>query len=212
MRIDTIPIDPAWFAHRHEANAPNVRTPGLHLSDIYKSVMMEIAPDRFDKRDKDGQPIPPNDVDFETGFACEEMIARGLSLRHPGLWRPGEVVHHPDGARTSIIGSPDGVDTEPLPWQLVEYKSTKMSARQPITDPKFYHYFLQIKGYLYMLNAEYGLGMHTAALFVCFICGDYSQGPASPAQILGWRFTFTEKELIDNFALLMRQARKKGML
>lgn len=212
MLVAPVAIGPDWFEARHAANAPNVRTPGLHLSDIYKSYMVEVAPKRFDKRDKEGNPIPANVVGFEMGFAVEEMIAQGMSVRHPGLWRPGEVVHQPEGARVPIIGSPDGVDIEPNPWQLVEYKSTKMSARQPITDPKFYHWFLQMAGYLYMLNAAYGLGMDTALLIVCFICGDYAEGPATPSQILAWRFTFTEQEIIDKFAMLIRHARKKGML
>lgn len=207
--VQSVPISAADLLVRHEGKA---RTPGLHLSDIYKSLCVEMDRKRFD-------PDKPMDmVRVETGNAFEEVLEIGLAMRHPGLVRPGEIVH--DG----IIGSPDGLlFLEVFTWLLLEYKATWMSSRDgmgtvnPATGEftphrKFWHWFVQMKGYLYMLNQVYGVGMTDAQLVVLFVNGDYSKGTGTGPSLLSWIYRFSEEELLRNWAMLLQHARRKGML
>jgi hypothetical protein len=209
--VSTVDISPADLIVRHELNVPHVRSGGLHLSDIYKSICVEMDRKRFD-------PDKPMDlIRVETGSAFEQILELGLSARHPGLLRPGEV--ECDG----IIGSPDGIDITPSPWRLTEYKATWMSSRGGIgtienglftPHRKFWHWFVQMKGYLYMLNQAYpGLGMVEAQLIVFFVNGDYSKGMGGTGpQLLSWIFEIPPDDQLRNWAMLLQHAIRKGML
>ena len=209
-----VDISPADLILRHDQNAPHERTRGLHLSDIYKSICVEMDRKRFD-------PDKPMDmVRIETGTAFEQVLEIGLVARHPGLVRPGEV------ACDGIIGSPDGlllVELAEILWRLLEYKATWMSSREgmgtinPVTGEfvphrKFWHWFVQIKGYLYMLNRVFGFGMTQVQLVVLFVNGDYSKGNGTGPQLLSWVYEFSEDDQLRNWVMLIQHARRKGML
>ena len=90
---------------------------------------------------------------------------------------------------------------------LGEFKRTKYSMRGAPTDKKFQKWICQMQAYCYHLDTT------VARLFVLFIMGDYSyKPPDGDEQIKAWEFTFTKRELADNWNLLVRHARKKGLL
>lgn len=207
MIVEPRVITTEHLAVRHAANAPNERTPGLHLSDVIKSIMCDLQPKRFDKS------RPLDLMKFEFGFAFEAAMEFGLSLRHPGLLRPGEI--ECDG----ILCSPDGVDIEVEPWRGYEYKFTKMKAPPadgPGTDdpdcngirndPRFFHWWCQIKCY------AHAMALTDFSLVAGFINGDYREGPASPEQIRAWDISFNPRDTSEAWAMVLQHARSKGML
>lgn len=214
MIITPVEISSADLEDRQAANSPNERSAGLHQSTIIKSICVELDPKRFN-------PDTPMDrVRLETGFAFERALEGGLINRHPGLLRPGEV--ECDG----IAGSPDGIITDLDPWRVAEYKATWMSsgisravlkaafAGDPdaikicisaIGHKKFWHWIVQIKGYCYMT------GLPNARLIAWFCMGDYDRAFGGP-QILAWDLDFTERDLAENWQMLVGHAKQKGML
>jgi hypothetical protein len=209
-----IELSPDDFDIRLHANAPNERSTGLHQSTIIKSIMAERYPKRFD-------PSKPLDqVKAESGFAYEHILEQGLSLRDPGLFRPGEISH------LGIAGSPDGIRIPEIGlWRLQEYKCTWMSCSKSISDPKFRHWIMQVKGYLYMLNESLGLApkMLECDVTAFFVNGNWAwedrasvwkpgtvEKPGPKMYTLP--LTFTELELEQNYAELVKHARKKGWL
>ena len=222
MRLTPTTIAVEDLINRHVANAPNVRSEGLHQSDIIKVMMKELEPKRFDKRDKvTGEPLPMDWVKIEAGFAFETILEDGLAARHPNLIRPGEV--ELDG----ITGSPDGLDIGTL--QLKEYKATWMSSgldnetveaaragvqravdlyNDAIQHKKFWHWFVQVKGYLHMLSVTYGYDTFSCELIPFFVMGNYrDSGP----QLLSWSIDFTPRELAENWQMLINVGKSKGM-
>ncbi len=213
MIVQSYAISLEEFADRREANAPNERSVTLHQSDIIKSLCIARDRERFD-------PSKPMDMRaIEMGFAFETVMESGLVIRDPGLVRPGEVTH------LGITGSPDGLYVDTDPWKLAEYKATKMSCRQPITDPKFWHWLVQIKGYIFALNESMGLHppMTQCWLYALFVNGDnsYKNQPCAwsggRVEVQGSHLhkmllTFTAEELQNNYAMLVKHARSKGWL
>lgn len=163
---------------------PN-RSPGLHLSTIIKSVMMVLEPDRF---------TGPLDVPrVETGCAFEDLLAESLA-RRIGWSKPGEFV------KDGVIGSPDGLDADA--WRVDEVKCTWVSDKDGLDHPKLSHWMLQVKGYCHMLATT------QARMYVLFVNGDYK--PPRPV-LRVWDLTFTDRELADNWTMLLTHARKREM-
>ncbi len=194
--------DQNLIARLGQSSSVGVRTLGVvHLSDIYGSLMRRLQPDRFGK---------PFDQDaytrMEVGIAFENILEQGLAEKFATV-RPGEIVS-PEG----VFMSPDGVN--PTLDAGEEYKATWMSSRSngttPYTDEngepseKYIHYFFQVKGY-----AKW-LGTNRFLLRVLHINGDYTY-PLTP-QFLTHLIEFTDKELDDNWTLLMNHARSEGLL
>jgi len=74
-------------------NAPTegyVRTPGLHMSDLYGSLYKGLNPKRYDKRDAEGNPLPFDDLKMEIGMAFEGVLEPLLRSRFIEAERPGE--------------------------------------------------------------------------------------------------------------------------
>jgi hypothetical protein len=175
-----------------------VRTPGLHMSDLYGELFKQLDPKRFDKRDKDGNPEPMDLTKLELGTSFEEILEPVLIERLLGS-RPGEFTTE-DG----VIFSPDQLFVEDS-GELVlgELKLTWMSSRGAPMDEKFAKWICQMQAYCYHLDIS------RARLFALFVNGDYR--PPSP-KLLAWEFGFTKKELRDNWDTLVRIGRKKGLL
>ena len=178
-----------------------VRTPGLHVSQIIKSICIDIDPKRF-KQENERLPWER----FETGFTFERVLEMALQSRRADIFRPGEVEQ--DG----IILSPDGIDpdgsifsfaTPGDPFILEEYKFTWMSSREAPDATKFLHWFWQMKAYCHALQTT------RARLRVMFINGNYTDN--SPIYRV-WDIQFTERELLENWHMLVQHARAKGWL
>jgi hypothetical protein len=177
--------------------ASHLRSEGVHLSTVLKDLLADKDPKRFDR----SKPIDM--IRVEAGFAFEAALEQALAARHPGLMRPGEVVCE------GLIGSPDGLDLEADPPYLAEYKCTWMSSAHGIEDARFWHWWVQVRCYLYMLHEACGLDVLDALLIALFVNGDYrGSGP----QLLAWRATFDRRELIEAFAMVVNHGRRKGLL
>lgn len=188
------------FEHGLDLGKPTegyVRTPGLHMSDLYNSLHRTLDPKRYDKRDAKGNPQPMDMTKVETGTSFEEILEATLARRLLGD-RPGEFTT-PEG----IIYSPDYLFFEEDDTILGEFKLTWYSSRNAPFDEKFDKWFTQMKAYLYHLS------MKRARLYVLFVNGNYK--PPSP-KLLAWNITFTQRELTDNWNMLVRHAKKEGLL
>lgn len=182
------------------------RSDGLHLSRVTHDILCGLDPERYD--DREGG---PNWMNFIMGLVFERVLEMAWLDREsqvrPELIRPGEV--HLDG----IIGTPDAYDT--LLGRPEEAKCTKKSCRQPITDNKFWHYWVQLKAYCKMLGCTEGV------LWVLFINGNYnrtekladgSHDPESGYIIKGWEAKWTQLEIDENWAMLWRHAQRRGWI
>ena len=71
-------------------NTPDfVRSPGLHMSDIYNSLFKAIDPKRYDRRDEDGNPEELNRAKMEAGSGFETRVEPLIAAKWGGC-RPGE--------------------------------------------------------------------------------------------------------------------------
>lgn len=172
--------------------ASPVRTPGLHLSQIIRSICASLEPNKY----QDG---PVNPLYTDPGFTFERVLETAWSSRQAGeIVRPGEFEH--DG----ILCSPDYIDfadaTCPV---LVESKMTEMSMVDCPTAPKFRKWLWQIAAYCKVLN------LHRARLHVLWLKGDYK---AVRRAYEVFQIDWEQKELDHTWALLMNHAREKGWL
>ncbi len=181
---------------------PQVRSPGLHVSQIVKSICQELYPRRFGKA---GEEEDFSWERMEMGFAWEEVLSQGLitrfnRVRSDIIMHPGEVEVDVDG--TTIYMSPDGINLEEE--SVEEYKCTWASSfTRKIDDDFFAHWIWQTKAYCY------GVGMEATIFRVLFINGDYrGSGPV----VKTWRVEFTELEIEENWEMLCNAARSKGWL
>ncbi len=198
-----------------------VRSPGLHMSDLYGSYFKLIQPKRYDKKDANGDPEEMDEVIMEEGMAFEDWLEPTLRKRLGGD-RPGEFfTQHSEAC--SLHGSPvrngavichcgAGVAYSPdwifdAEWVLGEFKRTKYSLREAPYHEKFDKWVCQMMVYCYHLK------MLEAWLFVLFINGDYSfKSPDGDEQIVKWVFEWTQPELDRNWNKLVRHGRKVGLI
>jgi hypothetical protein len=177
-----------------------VRSKGLHLSSILESVEQTLAPRDYDSEGRDWEPYR------KLGFVWEKALQAAYlqsAIDQGDLVDPGEV--HKDG----VAMSPDGLN---LQGHLEEWKLTWKSSRRVETDGidgAFPRWFWQMKSYCL------GLGTNVAILRVFFVNGNYGwlkgKGDSGPEE-RSWKFTFTERELLDNWNMLINHAKKRKML
>lgn len=191
-----------------QSSSSGIRTTGvLHLSDIYKSLMVRLQPKRF------GKPMDADSMKrMEIGIAFENVLEKGLADKYATV-RPGEIVS-PEG----VYMSPDGVN--PSLDAGEEYKCTWMSCRpikggkSPYTDeygmptPKYIHWFFQMKGYAKWLDTQRFL------LRTLHVNGDYSfiNGKPCGPLFLSHLIEFSEEEIDENWDMHIRHAKEEGML
>ncbi len=185
------------IAHGLTLNKPTdgyVRSEGVHMSTLYNSLYAELEPKRFAKTGE------PDAAKMELGTAFEEVLEVALATRILGD-RPGEFT-----TEGGIIYTPDHLIFNGY-TKLGEFKATWMSIRKGITDPRFDKWFCQMKCYCHHLQTPY------ARLYVFFVNGDYTyKPPHGGASLRAWDIVFTSRELKDNWAMVERNARKKGLL
>jgi hypothetical protein len=193
-----------------------VRTPGRHMSDIYGAWYKQADPDRYDKRLDDGTPEPMNMLKLELGTTYEEIFEEALKIRLLGE-RPGEFCIHPwthehlelDDPR-GIIFSPDHLIFNGV-TRLGEFKFTWYSCRYDITDQRFEKWFTQMRLYCFALKLRY------ARLYAMFVNGSYPKwtkeyGGAPSPQLLAWDIEFSQRELTNEWNLMMRFAASEGLI
>lgn len=171
-----------------------VRSPGLHVSDIYTGLYQCLEPKRYRK---DSQPNP---VLMAMGTAWEKhleylLLKNGINASRPAEFRSEE----------GIYFSPDLIIFNGE-TRIGEIKLTSMSARDMPTEPttcfpgKMSKYLTQIMSYALKLGVEH------ARLYVLFL-----HQPHDP-QFRCYDIEFTDQELRDNWSMMMNFARSKGML
>lgn len=175
------------------------RSPGLHLSDVLKPLLQSVDEKRFSSGG-----IDP--VRFHLGFIWEEVLSQAFARTMEGRESQLEVESEMCGRR--MYFTLDAVDTEK--WRVHEYKATWMSARHPIEDHRFWHYFVQMKAYCKVVESR------EAELWVLFINGDYSRekGMGGP-QMKRWEVEFSESEIEENWLMLenkMKQLIREGVI
>ena len=169
-----------------------VRSPGLHVSDIYGDFFQALEPNRY-KSDK------PNPLLLALGTAWEHHLEFLLDKNGLKVIRPGELFT-PEG----IAYSPDGLLTGED--RLVEYKLSSMGTKDLPTDPasrfhpKFDKWVYQMATYCHHLETP------RARLYFCSI---YS--PRAP-QLVTYDIEFTVRELQEYWNTLRNHARNRGML
>ena len=197
-----------------------VRSPGLHMSDIYNSLYKKLDPKRYDKRDEDGQPEEMNWTKVGAGTAFEIQLEPQVAAVYGGC-RPGELfTQHTrecsaykrpvrDGNVLCVCGagvaySPDWLFEEPI---LGEFKFSWYSCKNFPHEDKFDKWVCQVKSYLHHLK------LTVAWVFPYWVNGIYPRGgPPTPEFAKAYELVFTPKELLDNWSTLLRHAKKEKMI
>ncbi len=170
------------------------RSVGLHLGDIIKAYARATGQD---KHWGNGSNDPR--MNFEKGFIWEDVFSEiwGRRMADRGRNEAGCLVQ-PEYEVDGIYLTPDLVDLDTD--TLDEYKCTTRSMNKFDALETFFDLWLvQIKAYLY------AIGIVRCRLIVMFLCGDYKPPfPTPRAKLL----TFTQRELDDNWSMVMNFARK----
>lgn len=178
-----------------------IRSPGLHASTIYSDLFKDLEPKRYDIRDKEtGEPIALNTVLMAIGTAWEKHFEYLLG-------KSGYVVQRPDEfmSEDGIAFSPDLLQFNGV-TRVWEIKYTSMSVKDLPTavanclPPKFDKYDAQMKLYAYWLNIHHG----TLAVVL-------NHQPWDP-QFRMFNLEWNDRELADNYLMLMNYAKHKGLL
>lgn len=178
------------------------RSKGLHISDVYGALFQELEPKRFDKN----RPLDP--LRLELGLEFELILEEALRNRLTNAGeRPGEMV-----TEEGIFYSPDLVIFNGV-TRVGEIKLTFMSCREMPTErttagfpPKFDKWMVQVKAYCRCLETRY------ARLYALFVCGDYNKTTGMAPQFRAWDLEFSQRELDENWSMLMMFAKDAGML
>lgn len=193
-------------------NAPGYeRSGGLHMSDIYNSLYEALYPKRYTQGE-----LPL--AKLEAGMVFEEMLEEGFKVRLASTGRPGEFMT-PEGVAYSpdllIFNGDTTLGEIKLTWYSCRYAPVSREQAEAAGQPhlandrdefdseRFDKWFTQIKAYCYHLK------LHKARLIVCFVNGNYK--PPTPV-VLAWDLQFSQRELDENWAMLLNHARSEGML
>jgi hypothetical protein len=224
----TLVDDPELIARVGQSGSFGQRSDGLHLSDIYKRLMIRLQPKKYG-REIDADALRR----MEVGILFENILERGLMEKFATV-RPGELFS-PEG----IAMSPDGVNPNLIAGE--EYKATWKSCRGGLVDgygmplDKYIVWFIQMKGYAKWLEVLRFI------LRVLFVNGDYTWhrapncydiGPCAPFDplytgkkpkcgggscscgplFLSYDVRFTQDEIDENWQMLLNVAAEEGML
>jgi hypothetical protein len=172
------------------------RSRGVHISQIYGDLHRRLDPTRF----TGGEPDP---LLLEAGLAWETILEEGLKARM-AVSRPGEFVS-PEGIKLSpdlvMFNGSVKVGEIKLTWMSCKEMPVERSNHLP---PKFSHWLRQIQFYCSVLDTD------QARLIAFFVNGDYgkSRGP----RLLAWDMLFTQRELNENYQMLIRHGEEMGLL
>lgn len=121
---------------------------------------------------------------------------------NPGRWIKGW-----EECLDGVYGTPDFIDLDPNSlayddhdFSVEECKCTWMSARNDIYSEKFWKYKVQLMAYCKMLGTCLG------HLHVLFVNGEYEKGVLGTPIYRVWRAEFTQRQLDQNWNMLMKHA------
>lgn len=157
-----------------------VRSPGLHMSQIYNSLFTFLDPKRYGNN----QPRP---LMMALGTAWEHHLEFLLGKAGMSIIRPGELF-----TTEGIAYSPDGIltDRNPNHHRLIEYKLTWMSPKDlPTTQTNVFP--AKFNKHLHqMMNYCFHLEMPRARLYLCCVNESIRQ-----PELFVYDFEFTSQEL-----------------
>jgi hypothetical protein len=210
VKIESIPLDISLIRGSVPIN-DGERSSGLHVSDIIASLNEQV------------DPLPEALLDYygRVGFVVERVFEYGIASAclSDRYIRLGEL--ELDG----IAGSPDMIDTEQ--WTVIDTKCKWCSSKwagvegatqqeiQDAVSSKFWKESVQLKTYCHMVTQCTEKACNVGELWFCFINGDYKEiakGVRSPPHWVARRFTFTNAELKDNWAMLVNHAKEQGWM
>jgi hypothetical protein len=161
------------------------RQPGLHLGEVTRSMLNRAG------LGYKGAGFNDMELTAEIGLLWERGLSRIMADKY--AFRPPQI------QKDGIWMSPDGmgIGTDPLgiaPITVEEYKATWKSSRNQPED--VFGYMIQAKSYCLVM------GTNVAVMRVFYIVGDYrGSGPVYRVS----RILFTDKELEDNWAMVLRE-------
>lgn len=202
------PFDLRSRSQQYTERTPD--TPGwVHFSTILNDLLIKKDPTRYSD---EGRHDDVKWMNFMMGLVLERALElawldREMEVR-PELIRPGELrcPINEDGS-SGIIITPDAFDTGL--GRPEEYKLTKMSCRQPITDDKFWKYWTQL-----MCQCKVA-GCLTGVLRVLHINGNYSRDDKDPESgyvIKSWEWTWTQLQIDERWAMIVGHGIRAGLL
>lgn len=172
---------------------------GLHVSTIVQSILRALAPAKYNRVFAEEQSFSYQEI----GNIIEDLMARQLARRMRRWHKPKPRVFR------GVWGSPDGWD--PATRTIDEIKVTWVSETDFFTvddqghieseSEKFMAYRLQFLFY------ALAWGARRVRLHVLFINGKYPRGGGPVPSARTFIFTFTTRELEENFIQLAIQAR-----
>lgn len=189
--IIEIPFDYSTLSLSEEDEF-RTRTPGLHLSDITKAMLLEAGLKKW----KDEPDSIKRQMQFQKGFLWERVIGHILTLsdKRPILYRPGE--YQTDG----VIGTPDAINlTENA---LEEWKATAISTKNLTKDNLFYE----------KPEWKWAAGWHCAHFQLPYVIFRIWHHREFDPTVKQYQVSFTLAELRDNKEKLINFARYKGLL
>lgn len=178
LRID---FEAAMTAYFRERNLK--RSAGRHLSEVLHYIIKNTDPRRLGK--------DVNLAMFLRGFMWEEVLS-GVFGPMLGKWKQLEV------DRDGIFMTMDGFNTER--WRVKESKSTKKSARHPITSNMFWPWHMQVMGYADYFDTD------ECELAVLYINGAYELGGGrfGPETAKAYLLQFSKRERRENWESILR--------
>jgi hypothetical protein len=170
----------AAFHHRRAST----RTRGIHQSDVIHYILERYDPKRFGGRG----PIDP--ALAHSGFLWEDVLSWGFGRQFGDAQMEMEL--------DSILMTLDGFNVPD--WRVREFKCTKISARNPFTSSKFWHWQLQVAGYCTVMDTL------EAEMYVLFVNGSYEEAGGRFGKTVVrprlWRFTARERR--ENWETILR--------
>jgi hypothetical protein len=186
--ITELPIEDTYKAIQFSLHNQE-RSPGLHLSDVLDDMETTIFGDQYRNYSWN------LNWSATLGFIWERIIETHIvaALTEQGLlFSPGEIT------KDGIAMTPDGYNAD---GKIEEWKCAWKSSRHPIEES--HRYLWQIKSYCY------GIGVNEATLRVLHIMGDYKGSGPLPRF---YELVFTDRELNENWEMIVNHAKARGML
>lgn len=185
MRASRLDVDIEAEFSRLQARRVKHRSPGRHLSEIVKYIITVLHPERYG-----GEGISP--LRAQVGFMWEDLLSRTLA-RQLGM-KQIEVMDQ----ESRIYLTLDGMNTRE--WRTREAKCTKISAANPITSARFWHWHIQMMAGCWVMETR------QCELVVLHVNGSYELGGGKfgEEKATPWLLEFTDREIVDNWRMVVR--------
>lgn len=179
---------------------PMQRTPGNHVSEIINRLAVKMG-----LWEESG---PASQIQYEMGNAVEDLVAKSLADRF-ARDNPDRYVHGLEMEKDGLYGTLDLLDC--VDFAVEDVKMTKKSIRHAIESEKYWHNWVQVMCYCHMIGSTIG------RLHVVYVNGNYKYPGEKGFDPLfsGWQYRvweerFTEKQLTDNWRMILGHRRING--